>query len=77
MANLILAYGPLPRFRAAAAQLVELTASDKKKRSGRRAFVLPTGIGSVEIVHDVTDAELVAAAEAMLRDVRRLGRSNA
>ncbi len=71
--NLILAYGPLPRFRASAAELVQLSTSDKKNRSGRRAFVLPTGIGSVEVVYDVTDAELLAAAEAMLRDVRQLG----
>ncbi len=75
MAGLILAYGPLPRFRASASELVELTATDKKTRSGRRAFVLPTGVGSVEIVYDVSDAELLAAAEAMLRDVVRLGRS--
>ena len=77
MANLILGYGPLPRFRASAAELVQLTASDKKTRSGRRAFVLPTGIGSVEVVYDVSDVELLAAAEAMLRDVRQLGKANA
>ncbi len=72
MANLILAYGPLPRFRAKAERLVELTAADKKTRSGRRAFVLPKGVGKVEIVYDVTDAELVAAADKMLADMRRL-----
>ena len=77
MTNLILAYGPLPRFRASASDLVGLTSSDKKNRSGRRAFVLPTGIGSVKVVYDVTDAELLAATEAMLRDVRQLGRPNA
>ncbi len=77
MTNLIFEYGPLPRFRASACDLVERTASDKKKRSGQRAFVLPTGIGSVEVVYDVTDAELLAAAEAMLRDVRQSGRPNA
>ena len=77
MTNLILAYGPLPRFRASAAELVQRTASDKKNRSGRRTFVLPTGIGSVQVIHDVTDAELLAAAEAMLRDVRQLGGLNA
>ncbi len=77
MTNLIQAYGPLPRFRASASELVQLTASDKKNRSGRRAFVLPTGIGSVEVVYDVTEAELLAAAEAMLRDVRQVGGPNA
>jgi len=72
MANLILRYGPIPPFKiaptpqAAAAKLVALTASDKKKRSGRRAFVLTTGIGSAEIAYDVTDPELLAATTAML-----------
>jgi len=65
MANLILRYGPIPPFKADPAKLVALTAGDKKKRSGRRAFVLATGIGSTEIVYDVTDAELLAAAKAM------------
>jgi 3-dehydroquinate synthase len=72
MANLILAYGPLPRFKAKAERLVELTAADKKTRSGRRAYVLPTGIGTVEVVYNVTDAELVVATEKMLDDMKRL-----
>jgi len=77
MANLILRYGPIPPFKiaptpqAAAAKLVALTASDKKKRSGRRAFVLATGIGSTEISYDVTDAELLAATTAMLNTMQR------
>jgi len=73
MANLILAYGPLPRFSSTATQLVAFAASDKKTRSGRRAFVLPTGIGSVEIVYDVTDEELTAAADAMLAEMKSIG----
>jgi 3-dehydroquinate synthase len=81
MANLILRYGPIPPFRipgvqsaatpqAAAAKLVALTASDKKTRSGRRAFVLTTGIGSTEIAYDVTNPELQAATQSMLSDMR-------
>jgi 3-dehydroquinate synthase len=70
MANLILAYGPLPRFKASPETLVALTASDKKTRSGKRAFVLATGIGSTQIVFDVTDEELYAATAAMLADMR-------
>ena len=66
MANLILRYGPIPPFRADPAKLVALTSGDKKKRSGRRAFVLTTGIGSTEIAYDVTDPELLAATTAML-----------
>ncbi len=72
MANLILAYGPLPRFRASAQQLVDLTAADKKTRSGRRAFILPTCVGHAEVVFDTTDAELLQAADAMLSDMKRL-----
>jgi len=75
MANLILAYGPLPSFRASAEALVALTASDKKTRSGRRAFILPTAIGKTEVVYDVTDAELLFAAGAMLSDMQRLTRA--
>ncbi|NYF79509.1 3-dehydroquinate synthase [Granulicella arctica] len=72
MVNLILLYGPLPAFTAKAAKLVELTGSDKKKRSGRRAFVLTTGIGSTEVVYDVTDAELLAATESMLARMQQV-----
>jgi 3-dehydroquinate synthase len=76
MANLILRYGPIPPFKiaatpqAAAAKLVALTSSDKKRRSGRRAFVLATAIGRTEIVYDVTDPELQTAAQAMLTDMQ-------
>jgi 3-dehydroquinate synthase len=62
----ILMYGPLPRFTAKAEKLVALTSSDKKTRSGKRAFVLAKGIGAAEIAFDVTDAELLAAANEML-----------
>ena len=72
MANLILRYGPIPTFKADPARLVALTSADKKKRSGRRAFVLATGIGRTEVAYDVTDAELLAATEAMLATMHRM-----
>ncbi|MGI4855248.1 MAG: 3-dehydroquinate synthase [Janthinobacterium lividum] len=56
----------LPPFTAEAQQLVALTGSDKKKRSGTLSFVLPVAIGKVEIVRDVTEAELTEAVRAML-----------
>ncbi len=62
----ILRYGPLPTFTATADQLVTLTASDKKNRSGTLSFILPTGIGAVTIVQDVTRDELLRAAQSML-----------
>jgi len=78
MANLILRYGPIPPFKvaatpqASAAKLVALTSADKKKRSGRRAFVLATGIGRTEVAYDVTDAELLAATHAMLATMQQM-----
>ena len=77
-ANLILRYGPIPPFKvaatpqASAARLVALTSSDKKKRSGRRAFVLATGIGRTEVAYDVTDAELLAATHSMLKTMQQM-----
>ncbi len=71
MIRAIQAFGPLPPFVANAARLIELTAGDKKARSGKRAFVLPVAVGRVEVVYDVSDGELLAAAEAMLSDMRR------
>ena len=62
-------YTALPAFQATAGQLVALTARDKKKRSGVLKFVLPTGIGSVALVSDVTEAELQDATERMLAEV--------
>ena len=71
IASLILRYGPLPAFKASAEKLVALTYSDKKTRSGVRSFVLPTSIGTTEIVRDVTDIELLAATESMLTLMRQ------
>jgi 3-dehydroquinate synthase len=66
-------YGPLKRFEAEPAQLVALTAKDKKNRSGTRQFVLPRGIGDAVVVKDVTEAELIMTAERMMAMVAREG----
>jgi 3-dehydroquinate synthase len=71
MAALILRYGPIPPFKANPEKLVALTYGDKKKRSGRRAYVLTTGIGQTEIAYDVTDAELLTATKAMFNTMSR------
>jgi 3-dehydroquinate synthase len=68
---LILRYGPLSPFKATAAKLVALTSSDKKNRSGTLSFILPTGIGTVQIVRDVTPAELLTATESILALMRQ------
>jgi 3-dehydroquinate synthase len=45
-----------------------LTAKDKKNRSGSRSFVLPVGIGDAVVVRDVSEAELLAAAENLVAE---------
>ena len=74
--RLILRYGPLPSFTAPARKLVALTAGDKKNRSGVLSFVLPVRIGEVAFVRDVTQAELLAAAQSVLAEAapRREGK---
>ena len=62
----VISYGPLKKFQADAAHLVELTAKDKKNRSGTRSFVLPKGIGDAIVVKDVTVDELTYTAERMM-----------
>jgi 3-dehydroquinate synthase len=66
-------YGPLKRFQADPAQLVALTAKDKKNRSGDRSFVLPRGIGDAVVVKDVTIEELTTTTERMMAMVAREG----
>ena len=57
------------------AKLVALTAGDKKNRSGTLSYVLARGIGDTSIVRDVTEAELLAAAEAMLAQMQNKPRN--
>jgi 3-dehydroquinate synthase len=70
MERVIRAYGPLRGFTAEAAELVALTAKDKKNRSGARSFVLPVGIGDAVVVKDVGEAELRAAADGIVEEAR-------
>ncbi|HEU4981603.1 MAG TPA: 3-dehydroquinate synthase [Acidobacteriaceae bacterium] len=71
IAQLIRAFGPLPSFHATVPELLEAAARDKKNKAGTRRFVLTTGIGKAIVVEDVTDAEITAAAEPVLREARR------
>jgi 3-dehydroquinate synthase len=68
MERVIRTYGPMHPFRADAAELVALTAKDKKNRSGTRSFVLPVGIGDAIVVKDVTEAELLDAATDLITE---------
>jgi 3-dehydroquinate synthase len=65
-ARLLFRFGDLPPIGdLAAADLVAAMAHDKKIVDGRLHFVLPTGIGQVEIVNDVSADELRAALVAV------------
>jgi 3-dehydroquinate synthase len=69
MEQVIRAYGPMKHFAASAEELVALTAKDKKNRSGARSYVLPVGIGLAAVVKDVSEAELLDAAQRMMAAV--------
>jgi 3-dehydroquinate synthase len=73
MERVIRAYGPMRGFSADAGELVALTAKDKKNRSGARSFVLPVGIGEAVVVRDVSEAELMAAATAIVAEAKAVG----
>jgi 3-dehydroquinate synthase len=66
----ILAYGPLPPFRARLAKLLAAAGRDKKNRAGTRRFILPKGIGNAIVVEDVTEAELNSAIDWTLARAR-------
>ncbi len=64
----IRAYGPLPGFRARVPDLLEAAGHDKKNKGGTRRFILCSGIGKATVVENVTDAEMISAIEAVLRE---------
>jgi 3-dehydroquinate synthase len=65
LAALITRMGPLPPIGdLPVAQIMEAMGRDKKVVGGRLHFVLPTSLGSTEVVTDVTDKELKAALAA-------------
>jgi 3-dehydroquinate synthase len=70
--QVVTTYGPLKRFQADPADLVALTAKDKKNRSGTRSFILPRGIGDAVVVKDVTVEELTHTAERMMAMVAKV-----
>lgn len=71
MEALLRAYGPLPRFRTTIPALLEAAGRDKKNKAGTRRFVVTSGIGKAHVIEDVTDAELIAALEPVLREAAR------
>jgi len=63
--------GPLPKVDVRAANIVNRLIADKKTRGGRVHFILPLGIGRVEVVDGIPDAAVRRAVE----EVRRLSTS--
>lgn len=71
--HLLFRLGPFPRFRASAQALLERTAADKKHLQSAHRFVLPVAIGKAIVVEDVSQKELLAAIESMLRVMKERG----
>jgi 3-dehydroquinate synthase len=66
LADLIAQMGPMPSVSdLSAVQVVEAVSRDKKVIAGHLHFVLPTGIGSIKTVTDVTLDDLLAAARSI------------
>ena len=66
----IRAYGLPGLPELSAKKLIASTAKDKKNSSGTRRFVLLRTIGAAYVVDDVTDAELLAGVNAILKPAR-------
>ncbi len=71
--DLLFSLGPFRRFRATAQALLERTSSDKKHLQTAQRFVLPVAIGRAIVVEDVSQQELLAAIQSMLRKVKERG----
>ncbi len=61
----VLALGPLPKVTAASRKILKLLQADKKTSNRVVHFVLPTGIGRVEIVSDVPESVVVEAVDQL------------
>jgi 3-dehydroquinate synthase len=61
----ILAYASLPKVESRGKKVVKRLGMDKKTLDGVVHFVLPTELGSVEIVNDVPDKAVVQAVEEL------------
>ncbi len=57
--------GPRPRLGLAPERVLDAVARDKKAREGRVPFILPTAIGAVTIVPDVTTGEILAVLDEL------------
>jgi 3-dehydroquinate synthetase len=60
-----LGWGQLPQVKVKSWEIVNAMQGDKKKRKGVVHFVLPRGIGKVEIVGGIPDDLVVDAVDAI------------
>ncbi len=61
--GLVRAYGPLPMVNVESENIAKLLLSDKKTVGGVPHFILPTGIGKVEVVNTVPTPTIIEAVE--------------
>jgi 3-dehydroquinate synthase len=61
-----LCLGRLPKLEIRSRSVVRRLLSDKKTRSGKVHFVLPTEIGKVEVVNDVPESAVLEAVDEIL-----------
>lgn len=61
----VLAYAPLPKVNSRGRKIMKRLKTDKKTLNGVVHFVLPTKLGSVDIVNDVPERAVVQAVEEL------------
>lgn len=65
--GLVRAYGSLPPVEVSSESIVKRLLSDKKTVGGVPHFILPTGIGKVEVVNTVSPEAVIEAVEEIKR----------
>ncbi len=63
---LILAYGPLPRFKLSTDEIIGAMSRDKKHTSNSQRFILLSSLGHAHVVSGLPPANIRAAVRAML-----------
>jgi 3-dehydroquinate synthase len=63
--SLVLAYAPLPEVTVRPKAIFRRLASDKKTLDGKVHFVLPRGVGQVDIVNDVPERAVLQVVEEL------------
>jgi len=70
ISNAILSLGRLPRMKLRGSGVLRRLRSDKKTRAGVVHFILPRGIGKVEIVSDLPEAVVRSAVDEVIKLAR-------